>query len=154
MKRMKTGGMKKFILLMTMAACFCACSAFGAGSPARVGLGVFGGEPVGVTFRYGRFPVAEFGWSGFIGQELHFALDYWIINNPIQGQFSWYLGFGGKMRIQSDSIAIGARLPVGLQWFMTPDWELFFELAPGIRFFPAPPFWGDAVIGIRYYFKS
>ena len=123
----------------------------------RMAAGIMVGDPSGITLKFGQFPVLAFGWSG-IHSRLHLNLDYWIINRVLEEPFYWYLGVGGKIWIWgnrnaagTDSFALGARVPVGLQWFFADDWELFLEAAPGIAVIPVG-FWWDAGLGLRYYF--
>ena len=149
----------KLLLLLT-AFVFLFTGVQQAGAKDRIAAGIILGEPSGISLKFGKFPVLAFGFSGVYGH-LHVNLDYWIINKPIEAPFFWYLGVGAKLWLGSynihkaaDNFALGARVPIGLQWFITNEWELFLEAAPGVMIFSysGAGFWWDAGIGIRYHF--
>jgi hypothetical protein len=148
--------LRLFVILICTAA-MCAATVHAA-EKSRLGAGVILGDPSGITLRFGHFPVLAFGWSGINGR-LHLNLDYWLINRTLEGSFDWYFGLGGKIWIWGGSgpnntgaAALGARAPLGLQWYMAEDWELFLEIAPGLEILPNVNFWWDAGLGLRYYF--
>jgi hypothetical protein len=121
---------------------------------ARGGIGFMVGQPSGITFRYNNFPVLTVGYSFFTGEQwINGSLDYWFLNNPIKGQFKYYVGIGGNLGIYTDSntpIRLGARVPVGLQWIPAELIEVFIEAAPGFRILPSPDFDIQAGLGIRF----
>ena len=130
-----------------------------ADAASKIGAGIFLGEPQGgLTLRVDRFPVIGLGWSILNGKnDLRLTVDYWFMEKPIEDSpLFWYWGLGGKIGFHSNLgdgvVDLGARVPIGLQWFFAEKWEAYVEAAPGIRIFPSVNFWWDAAIGIRYYF--
>ncbi len=143
---------------------------------ADAGVGIILGEPTGISFRMDNFPILGLAWS-FNGL-LHVHADYWFVDRPLTDDeyfapMDWYLGAGGKVIIFSDSfsddpppwkdkndefdgteIAVGLRIPVGVQYFPIPEIELFLEVVPGMLLFPATSFDLDAGIGARYIFRQ
>jgi hypothetical protein len=77
----------------------------------------------------------------------------------------WYVGAGLKLRFfddhnrdrhddnDGDFLGIGVRVPLGLEFFIIPEVEIFGELVPGISLFPDTDFDLDGGIGARYYFN-
>jgi len=119
---------------------------------ADIGIGGVAGysQPTGVTFKMDNFPVVSLGWS-LNGNWVSGTVDYWFINNKIQRNFLWYLGAGVKASV-GDSFGLAFRVPVGIQWYFMPAFELFGELAPGLDILPGIGFDLSAGIGLRYHF--
>jgi hypothetical protein len=126
---------------------------------ADVAVGIIVGEPTGLSFKYDNFPILGVAWS--FENYLHVHVDIWLLNPVLSASVNWYLGAGGKLKIyfdgnirrqQNSEFAVGARIPVGLQYTFETHYELFLELAPGIDLFPATRFDMDFGIGFRYHF--
>ena len=121
---------------------------------AKGGIGLMVGQPSGITVRFDRFPVFTVGYSFLYGNPwINGSLDYWLINNPIEGQFRWYLGVGANAGIylsSADPFKIGARIPIGIQWIPADLIEVFLEAAPGARLFPTIDFDLQVGLGIRF----
>ncbi len=121
------------------------------------GIGVIAGEPSGISMKSGSFPVIGIGWSTILNR-LDATVDMWIINEALADPFNWYLGVGGKLglRFADDKdggpVGLGVRVPVGLQWWLRGDIELFLELAPGLALLPSTVFDFGGGVGIRFYF--
>ena len=126
-----------------------------------LGIGVILGEPTGVSIKYNNFPILGIAWS--IDNHFHVHCDYWAHHAVLDGPVNWYAGIGGKMKVyRSDSkgrpkdddsrFGAGLRIPVGLQYYITDQLELFGEVVPGISLIPETSFDLDAGIGLRYYF--
>ena len=145
--------MKKKIAVLVLA--MFAFLAHTQATEARIGIGVMGGEPSGLTLKFNNFPVIGIGYS-FLGLNnndwLHLTVDYWILNPPIGGPFHWYLGIGASVKYPSSSVVgVGVRVPIGIQ-FMPTNWlEIFLEGAPGLRILPNINFDWQASLGIRFY---
>ncbi len=126
---------------------------------ASTGIGIILGEPTGLSFRMNNFPVAGLGWS--FNNYIHFHCDYWIINDVLKDEINWYIGAGGKLLFYGSKdnekdknaktgVGFGFRVPVGLQYYINKEFELFCEVAPGIRLVPAAGIDINGGIGIRY----
>ncbi len=125
---------------------------------AATGLGIILGEPTGISFRYDNFPIIGIGWSFSGSGSFHLHCDYWIKNPALKNSFSWYIGVGGKLFFEKDDqdknnkTGLTLRIPVGLQYFIDEQFELFGEFVPGMRIVPETKFDWGAGIGIRFYF--
>jgi len=149
---------KIVILCIALSAAFTTVS-----TEAKGGIGVALGNPAGVTLRFDKLVItAGYTWydMGAMG-----AVDYWFLNQKIAGggeNLSWYLGGGafigysagflGYYGLGGAGLLLGARVPVGLQWFpkFANNIELYVEAAPGIRITPIFGFSWQATIGIRF----
>ncbi|MDA3938350.1 MAG: hypothetical protein PF693_03440 [Spirochaetia bacterium] len=120
---------------------------------ADMGIGGIAGysQPTGVTFKMNNFPVVSLGWS-LNGNWISGTVDYWFLNEKIDRNILWYLGAGAKASI-GDTIGLTFRVPVGIQWYFMPAFELFAELTPGLAILPASNFDFSGGIGLRYHFK-
>lgn len=72
----------------------------------------------------------------------------------------WFLGLGGYANVavaSSPSAALGARLPVGLSWHISKEFELWLDLAPSLGIVLNPvsfPDWSvPAEIGFRAWLR-
>lgn len=133
--------------------------------PNNMGIGIIVGEPTGFSFKYKNFPILGLAWS--IENHLHFHADYWLLNPSLKGPVKWFLGAGGKMTLlkqnenegkrnddKNDSeFSLGIRIPAGIQYYIAPSLELFFEVAPGISVIPETDFDIDGGFGLRYYWQ-
>lgn len=119
---------------------------------ADVGIGGIAGygQPTGITLKLDNFPVVSLGWS-ITGNWISGTVDYWFINKKIDRNVLWYLGAGAKASIGS-SFGLTFRVPVGLQWYFMPSFELFGELVPGFAILPSSAFDFSGGIGLRYHF--
>ncbi len=153
--------MKKIIIFFIL---FFLLTAFCPIEPANAatGLGIILGEPTGISFRYNNFPIIGIGWSFSGSGSFHLHCDYWIKNPPLKHSFSWYIGVGGKLFFgkykddkdnNDNKTGLTLRVPVGLQYFIDEQFELFGEIVPGMKIVPATDFDLDAGIGIRFYFN-
>ena len=119
---------------------------------ADIGIGGIAGysQPTGLSLKMNNFPVISLGWS-LNGNWISGTIDYWFINKKIDRNVLWYLGAGAKASI-GDPIGLTFRLPVGLQWYFMPAFELFGEIVPGFAILPDSGFDLSAGIGLRYHF--
>jgi hypothetical protein len=137
-----------------------------------LGLGVFLGEPTGLTGKY---------WMGN-DNALDFKLawsfsDYFLITgdylfhfpgafgrkNQFVSQLSPYVGPGGAFFFgrdrgsrfrDDDDFAFGIRFPVGVEWISNdPPIGVFIELAPGLSIAPSTDGFFMGGIGARFYFQ-
>jgi opacity protein-like surface antigen len=162
--------MKKVLLVLALLIVISA-SAF-ADHPAGLGIGVVGGyyggwsgsghSQVGLSLKVPKLPIF---WG--VNLQIHkeyFALgvtgDYYIIDNKLVPAIglNWYLGVGGYGGISFGddlTLAVGARVPIGLSWQPINLLEIFIDIAPslGIRINPVdfPDGGWPVEIGIRLW---
>lgn len=125
---------------------------------ADTGLGVIVGDPTGVSVLLANRIAVAAAWS--LDSRLHLHADLWLINRPLVTPLNWYLGAGGKVTLVSggngegndDSVSVGGRVPIGVQWYVLPRLELFAEIAPGLQIIPETGFDIDGGIGARFHF--
>ncbi len=147
----------KSILIKTVILIFLFSSVIYAKNLDGFGVGVIVGEPTGISIKYKDF-ASGIAWS--IENHFHFHLDYWFYSNTLKDPVKWYIGLGGKLQYFTNNkekdtngnIGIGLRVPIGLQFYIIKNLELFGEVVPGMAFIPGTDFDIDAGIGIRYYF--
>lgn len=131
-------------------------------SSSTMGIGIMIGDPTGLTFRMGNFPIIGLAWS--LNNHLHVHCDYWFLNKPFfHTPLNWYLGAGAKFlffdhpdngpfKDEDSGFGLGIRVPVGLQFYPIGELELFLEAVPGIYLIPGTSFSLDWGLGIRYHF--
>ena len=119
---------------------------------ADIGIGGVAGydQPSGLSFKLDDFPVVSLGWS-VSGDYVHGTVDYWFINDRLEHNFLWYLGGGVKASLGSN-FGLGLRVPIGVQWYFIPRFELFAEIVPGFDILPASGFDISGGIGLRFHF--
>jgi hypothetical protein len=129
--------MKKLIIALALAILVAA-------SVSAVGIGaVFGydywglpGSNVVVTAKLDQYPFI-FGLGLAVsssGLNLGFTADDWIVNEKLFNindiVIKWYVGLGGYLGVSSSGFYAGARVPIGLNSFVTKQVEVFLEIAP------------------------
>jgi len=119
---------------------------------ADIGIGGIAGygQPTGLSFKINNFPVVSLGWS-ISGKWLEGTVDYWFINDKLDRNILWYMGGGAKASVASDNFGLGLRVPIGIQWYFMPRFELFGELVPGFLILPASEFDFSGGIGLRFH---
>lgn len=61
-----------------------------------VGNGTGAGGGIGLTLRYGTFPVIGLEWNLLNNYSLiGGSMDWWVVNLPLAGIISYYIGIGG-----------------------------------------------------------
>ena len=69
------------------------------------------------------------------------------------GQLPLYYGMGAGMTVNHDGPGLLARGVVGIEYlFPSAPLDVFFELGPGIRVFPATDLDISAGLGMRFFF--
>ena len=129
------------------------------GAFSQTSIGVILGEPTGLSAKIFVAEAASldvaFAWSFTNTGVVYVHLDYqqhFPAFDVSQGRSLWFLGVGGKVYIGND-VTIGARIPIGLVFeFSKVPLEVFLEIAPGLRLFPATQFDAGAGVGLRYRF--
>jgi hypothetical protein len=122
-----------------------------------MGNGTGAGGGLGLTLRFGTFPVIGLEWN-FVNQmsTIGGSLDWWFWNPAIVEAFSFYIGAGGYASVTTinpvSTLNIGARLPLGLQFFPIDPLEIFLEGTPMITFLPGINWAVSVRIGFRVLF--
>lgn len=115
---------------------------------ADTGIGLIVGEPTGLSLKINNFPVIGVAWS--FDDYFQFHIDYWLKTGRLERSLHWYFGLGAKLRVNGDA-KLGARVPVGLYYYIAKDWELFGELVPGLLLVDETKFEIGGGIGLRYH---
>jgi len=120
-------------------------------------LGVIVGEPTGLSAKQNlggnKALDAAAAWSFSGEKSLSLHSDYlWFRNEVIKvekGRLPLYYGVGARLKLQDRSV-IGARFPVGLQYFFQGGkFTCFLEIAPILDLLPDTEFGFNAAIGFR-----
>ncbi|MDA8242547.1 MAG: hypothetical protein M0025_00290 [Elusimicrobia bacterium] len=139
---------------------FCAALLFTAAARCDAGekreLGIILGEPTGISYKQelggNKAFDAAAAWS-FSGNDdrLHLHADHlWFKYDALKDKrFPLYYGLGVRLKLENRS-RLGARFPVGLQYFF-PDSRLtaFLEIAPILDLAPDTELQLNAAIGLR-----
>jgi hypothetical protein len=141
--------LKRVLLMMAVVA---ACVASAPTANAETGVGIQFGEPgnVGLSLRFDNIAIGAawgFGDNGY----LHVTADYWLMKNDLAKNLDWFLGLGADLGI-GDPFTVAARVPIGLQWMPAKDWEIFGQVAPGLKVIDEVDFYFGGAIGVRYCF--
>lgn len=144
--------MKKMMVVLTL---FLMFFSFQKTASATIGVGIIVGEPTGLSVKVSKFPVLGVSWS--FQNYFYGSCDYWIIERPLAGPVNWFLGVGAKglfsaSKKNEDTFRLGARVPVGLQWYPIKRLELFGEIVPCLVIVPSIGFDLNGGIGVRYHF--
>jgi len=127
-----------------------------AGIEGSLNISTGSGLPVAAMFTLHtpQFPVM-FGFGADVALNIGITADYWLAHGTLTNIFDWYAGVGAYAVLPTP-LAIGARIPVGLQsWPFGQKLEVFLEGAPaiGISLIPTGFDWHlQAAIGLRYWF--
>lgn len=111
------------------------------------------GLKLGFGFDRGFGVVGAIGdFYGFIGND-GAAIDYIFTRDTLkieaEGPMFWYVGAGGYGDWDGD---IGARLPVGAEWYFAKNLDAFAQIIPRLRLNNDAKFGVDFSIGVRYQF--
>ncbi len=132
------------------------------GRPAGLGIGVFAGEPAGISVKAWRnrqhAANVEVGWS-FPDEILYIVGDYLVHFPQAVKTYSWfpYLGVGVEFRGDKNNgdweFSPGLRVGGGIEYIQN-KFGIFAELYPVIELVPRTPVRVAGGIGIRYYFTD
>jgi hypothetical protein len=125
------------------------------------GIGIVLGVPTGVTFqhRYTERHFADYYFAYTWDKEWMFMGDYKIHLPGLfrDVPFTSYVGVGAYFKVEdkkhNDDIALGIRVPLGVDW-QVPDAPVVFfgELVPGLRIIKSTDGELQAGVGARYYY--
>ncbi|MDG3087633.1 hypothetical protein P7F88_16815 [Vibrio hannami] len=122
-----------------------------------------GGTPSNVKFGFGIDP----GFSVLLqfDNKINLAVgndgvtaDYLFRKGPFDNQdipFTWYVGGGARVGWGDDSRDFGVRMPLGLNWGFSPNWEAYGQIHPELEFNNRKDdlkLGMGAAVGIRYDF--
>lgn len=162
MKNLKWFGILAFVLFCTIA--LQSKAAYGP-EEKRFGLGVYLGEPTGVTGKYYLAEKMAFqgiaSWSFFdeaftvIGDVLFDVHDLAAGNRDYA--LPIYIGAGAKFVAENNNAGndstFGVHVPIGIAWqSLNAPIEIAFEIAPGIDLAPETEFDINGGIAFRFYF--
>lgn len=130
--------------------------------PAGFGVGVFAGDPAGVSlkgWRDRKYAVdVEVGWS--YPEEIVYVIGDYLIHFPdVQENPGWYpyLGIGVQLRFDKNDdewqFDPGLRCGMGIEYIYR-RFGLFAELYPVVELVPRTPVSLAGGIGVRYYFTD
>ncbi|MBN1945974.1 MAG: DUF3996 domain-containing protein [Bradymonadales bacterium] len=136
----------------------------------RFGLGIFLGEPSGITAKLWLSDQNALDFLvafDFSDEDLAFFVDYLfhfdVGVNANAFELPLYVGVGGKLTIRDDDhhrdydddddIGLGVRIPIGITMLLkNAPFEFFLEIAPGLRIIPETDGDIDGGVGVRFYF--
>lgn len=145
--------MKKIYLLI-MVCLFCSSFCF-AGD--KYELGVIIGEPTGISAKQNlddnKAIDAAVAWSFSGEKSLNLHSDYLWFRNDVftveKGRLPLYYGLGARVKFEDKSL-IGARFPLGLQYFFKCErFTIFAEITPILDLIPDMDVSVNAAIGFR-----
>jgi len=169
--------MKKIAIVLAILLALSA-SAFADHPTNKMGIGIvggsgfggsgFGGGDIGLALKLQSMPIY---WGLHLslnsaGVGLGATGDVYFTDERLlkEGDFAldWFLGLGGYARLgfwdSGTYAAIGARVPVGLSWHITKEYELWLDLAPSLGIGITPlnfPDWDIAgELGFRVWLKK
>jgi len=138
--------MKTLLLLLTT----CGMLAVMPARATETALGIQFGTPgnVGLSLRFDRVSIGAAWQLGNDGY-LHTTIDYWAIKSPLGSKVDWFLGPGVDLGLRNPFL-LAIRIPIGLQWMPSKDWEIFGDVAPSLQVIDASKFYVAGTIGLRY----
>jgi hypothetical protein len=152
------------ILASAISASLCAAPISGKHDGAEgAALGLFLGQPTGISFRYGlgheQSLEAKAAWNlANAGSDPSISLQAnWLLEFPgilvIQKEdFPLYVGAGVQADV-GQATRLGFRIPAGLAYrFNKAPIELCLEIGLGMELFPSTSFLSSGGLGVRYRF--
>ena len=120
---------------------------------AQVGIGGLIGDPTGVTVKLGA---GRGGLAVDVGLDdnLFVQVHYLVREARLRGagaDVRFLFGPGGFYQKRDGDDALGLSALVGLSAYVTPEFELFGQLTPGIRLTPDTDGDVGAAVGLRFY---
>ncbi len=128
---------------------------------AETGLGIVAGHPTGASgilyLNKSNSIDAVAAWSFINGNHLYLHTDYQIyLNNIINIEsedLPLYFGLGAAAEING-GFSFGIRLPLGIKYnFKNIPIEIFMEIAPVFKLYPATKFSFYGGLGFHYIFN-
>lgn len=165
--------MKRLVIVLCAALAFAPAafadhpSGMGIGLVASGDYGIHGvGGQVGLSLKFSGVPIFWAARLAFNSSFLSLGVTgdkYFTDDNLVSEKgfnLDWFLGLGGYADLTVGNVvgaAIGARLPVGLSWHITKEFELWLDVAPSLGIGISPlnfPDWSvPAELGFRAWLK-
>lgn len=136
------------VILMTMALFIALPSETSADS----GIGMQFGEPgtVGLSLRFNHTAIGA-AWNTSDKGYLYVNIDQWALRDDLARPVDWFVGYGVDVGIGNEW-RVAARIPIGLIYEPSKDFEIFGQVAPGLKVLPDVNFYFGAALGARYRF--
>ncbi|HVP58463.1 MAG TPA: hypothetical protein VMU02_10220 [bacterium] len=125
-----------------------------------LGVGIMVGEPTGLSAKLwtSNTTAMDLGAAWSFADEVAFHIhgDY-LFHKPgppeIEvGRILFYVGVGGRIKLEEDSNRVGVRMPLGVTYlFPQSHLDFFLEIVPVLDLAPATELRGNGGFGIRYY---
>jgi hypothetical protein len=158
--------MHKRVVVIVLALALLSGAAFASGPGGLSGIGIFGsfagsttgstGGGVGLTLKFGSFPVLGIQYDLSGAGRLAVSCDYYVIDaQGLAGPLSFYLGvgaFGGLAFGSTMQADLGLRLPIGLQLWPVRKLEIFLAAVPLVRLIPTISAGIGGEVGLRVHF--
>lgn len=168
--------MKKIVLILAIALAL-STAAFADHPGGKIGIGIVGGTTygeggvgdgdIGLALKLTSMPIFWGIHMSFTDAGVGLGLTGDVYFNDArllrEGSFTldWFLGLGGYANLgfwdSSTTAAIGARVPIGLSWHITREFELWLDIAPSLGLAVNPlnfPDWGICgELGFRVWLK-
>ena len=152
---------KKFVVLVLIAMLLATTAVFAEGVGIAAGIQPLGGLPGSNVMLSLRVPQIPFlmGVGFSIGTDtFSFGLtgDWWMAKGNLFSFVNYYLGPGFYVGY-ANALAIGGRLPIGLNMYPIKNLELFLEVAPTLAAVLSDPvsfpeFGLQGAFGLRFWF--
>ncbi len=152
---------KRLILLSVIVAVMLGGTAMAKGR--GFGIGIIAGEPTGPCFKLWTGPKTAIdgavAWTTEADNDLRLHADYLMHSFNLikveKGELPLYYGIGGRMILEDHGgDRIGARVPVGLAYlFQGAPIDIFVEVVPVLDLTPDTELDFDAAVGVRFFFK-
>ncbi len=133
------------------------------GQTSSFGLGIILGEPTGISAKLMRAGNSKSinlaaAWSVAGHDRLYLKGDYVFYNEKFlnidvqNGRMPVYYGVGALAILEEKSV-VGARIPLGIDYFMsTAPLDFFLEIVPVVEILPSTDFTVAGGIGFHYFF--
>jgi hypothetical protein len=144
---------------------FLLISTFGFSAKSLTGIGIYGnligsgtgfGSALGLTLKFGNFPVLGLEWVFGDRGTIGVSCDWWVVNDHLAGALNYYLGLGGFLSLanlgNNTVLNFGGRIPIGLQIWALKNLEIFGEITPLVGFIPSISLSFSLRIGVRLHF--
>jgi len=129
-----------------------------ASAESDVGLGVVLGYPTGFTLKTEKISSVHLGYAfSLAGSSIQSNIDHWFYTSELSKDSTLYVGggvaVGAFFSPTTLSLDLGARVPVGIQYYPKQDIELFAEAAPTFSIFPQSAIGVSPALGVRFHFS-
>lgn len=126
------------------------------------GMGIIVGEPTGLSAKLWTGSSNSFNfaaaWSfkgpGALLAQTDYVWHSFDLIPVATGKLPLYYGIGGRVIFYDDDLAVGVRIPVGLNYiFASAPIDIFLEVVPVMNLIPSTDFDVNGGLGIRFFFR-